>query len=172
MLSRLFTWAFYAVVFFLLGAWIGGFSPGLRALMRDGGQAAVATYEKVQQWAVGTITDRPTPEPSAVKPSPADLLRSARAAFERGEVNESIALYRERLRDDPDDLDARGELGNALSNAGRLTEATETYYEVAVRLARAGDTARARALEAAIRRDNAALADKLSARLKAGKSGG
>jgi tetratricopeptide (TPR) repeat protein len=170
MLARLSTWAFYAVVFFLLGAWFGGVSPGLRSLLREGGAIAVAGFGQAQHWAMATISERPAPQPSA-EPSPVDLLRAAREAFERGEVNESIALYRQQLARDPSDIDARGELGNVLSGAGRLKEAAEAYYEAALRLSRAGQGARAQALAAVVRRHDAALADRLAAELKMAKSG-
>jgi Flp pilus assembly protein TadD len=158
-------------VFFLLGAWAGGSSQGLRGVMRQGGELAVLGFGEVRQWAIATITERPKPQPTAAEPTSADLLRSARSAFDRGEVNQSVALYRERLRRDPADLDARGELGNALTSAGRLAEADEAYYEVALRLARSGKGARASALEAAIRRHDTARADKLAAELRTAKAG-
>ena len=171
MLSRLFTWAFYALVFFLLGVWVGGFSPGVRALTREGGAVATAAFEQVQHWAIATITERPAPRPTAAEPTPADLMRLAREAFERGETSDSVALYRQRLIDDPNDIDARGELGNVLTSAGRLSEADDAYYETALHMGHAGQSAQASALEAAIRRHNAALADKLVAELKIAKSG-
>lgn len=165
MLARLTTWLFYAVVFFLLGAWVGGFSPGLRALMREGAEEARAGGEIVWRWARGTISE--SSAPAATEAQTKDLLQSARAAFAHGDVDQSISLYRDLVKQKPDDVDARGELGNVLLNAGRLQEAAQTYYETAVRLARASEGARARALEAIIRRNDPDLANRLENELKA-----
>jgi tetratricopeptide (TPR) repeat protein len=84
-----------------------------------------------------------------------------------GNVSEAIALYQNLLKAKPDDVDARGELGNVLLSAGRLQEAGQTFFDAAVRFARAGDAERARALAPAVRRADPALADKLDAELKA-----
>jgi tetratricopeptide (TPR) repeat protein len=190
MIARLITWMFYAVVFFLLGVWVGGFSSGLRGLLRDGvGQVQVAG-EDIYRWAYQSIgKSAPAPEPaqaptlspfppqSAVASpppptAPSATLESARAAFARGEVSQSIALYHDLLKAKPDDVDARGELGNVLLGAGRLKEAATTFYETAVRLARAGDVQRAKALALSVRRGDPELADKLNAELNAlGASG-
>src|SRR5271157_1819918 len=169
MIARLTTWLFYAVVFFLLGAWVGGFSPGLRALLREGVQEAQAGADQVYRWANGTIgkTSPPTPAATVAAPSPQGALDSARAAFARGDVSQAITLYQALLSQKPDDVDARGELGNVFIGAGRLQEAAETFYETAVRLARAGDAGRARALAPIVRRIDPALGDKLDAELKA-----
>ena len=69
---------------------------------------------------------------------------AARSAFARGDVSQAISLYQNLLAQKPDDVDALGELGNVFLSAGRLQEAAGAYYETAVRLARAGDDARAR----------------------------
>jgi tetratricopeptide (TPR) repeat protein len=167
MLARLTTWVFYAVVFFLLGAWVGGLSPGLRALMREGAQEARAGAEFALRWAGATISESRAPPPVAPEQAAKDLLQSARAAFARGDVENSISLYQELLKQEPDDVDGRGELGNVLLNAGRVQAASQTYYETAVRLARSGDEARARALEPIIRRNAPELADRLENDLKA-----
>jgi tetratricopeptide (TPR) repeat protein len=169
MIARLTAWLFYAVVFFLLGAWVGGFSSGLRALLREGAQETQAGAEEIYRWANGTIGKTPTPTPAATvaAPPPPGALDSARAAFARGDVSQAISLYQDLLKQKPDDVDARGELGNVFLSSGRLQEAAETLYETALRLARAGDAGRARALEPIVRRNDPALADKLDAELKA-----
>ena len=184
MIGRLTTWLFYAVVFFLLGVWVGGFSPGLRALLRDGAQQAQAGGEQIYRWANSTIgkTTPPAPEVTATPaPAPAvdaapvvaapqssqETLDSARSAFARGDVSQAISLYQGLLARTPDDVDARGELGNVYLSAGQLQEADSAYYETAVRLARSGDGAHASALSSIVRRNDPALADKLDAELKA-----
>jgi len=175
MIARLMTWLFYAVVFFLLGAWVGGFSPGLRALLRQGVQTSEYGAREIYRWANNSIgkssapetADAPAPVVAAPPPTPQGTLDSARSAFARGDVSEAISLYQAILAQKPDDVDARGELGNVLLSAGRLQEAAEAYYETAIRLARSGDSARARALVPVVRRNDPALADKLEAELKA-----
>jgi len=176
MIARLTTWLFYAVVFFLLGTWVGGFSPGLRALLRQGAEQAQAGGEQIYRWANSSIGKTATPEPAATAapdasptppPAPQGTLDSARSAFARGDVSEAISLYHSLLAQKPNDVDARGELGNVLLSAGRLQEAAEAYYETAIRLARSGDSARARALAPVVRRNDPALGDKLDAELKA-----
>ena len=175
MIARLMTWLFYAVVFFLLGAWVGGFSPGLRALLRQGVQTSEYGAREIYRWANNSIgkssapetADAPAPVVAAPPPTPQGTLDSARSAFARGDVSEAISLYQAILAQKPDVVDARGELGNVLLSAGRLQEAAEAYYETAIRLARSGDSARARALVPVVRRNDPALADKLEAELKA-----
>jgi len=175
MIARLMTWLFYAVVFFLLGAWVGGFSPGLRALLRQGVQTSEYGAREIYRWANNSIgkssapetADAPAPVVAAPPPTPQGTLDSARSAFARGDVSEAISLYQAILAQKPDDVDARGELGNVLLSAGRLQEAAEAYYDTAIRLARSGDSARARALVPVVRRNDPALADKLDAELKA-----
>ncbi len=167
MLARLMTWVFYAVVFFLLGAWVGGFSLGLRALMREGAQEAQVGGEIVWRWARITISEARAPAPGAAEPTAKDLLQSPRAAFARGDIDQSISLYQELLKKEPGDVDARGEFGNVLFGAGRLQEASRTYYETALRLAQASDGERARALEPIIRRNAPQLADRLENELNA-----
>jgi tetratricopeptide (TPR) repeat protein len=178
MIARLTTWLFYAVVFFLLGTWVGGFSPGLRALLRQGAEQAQAGGEQIYRWANSSIGKTTTPEPAATAaaapdasppppPAPQGTLDSARSAFARGDVSEAISLYRSLLAQKPDDVDARGELGNVLLSAGRLQEAAEAFYATAIRLARSGDGARARALAPVVRRNDPGLGDKLDAELKA-----
>ena len=175
MIARLMTWLFYAVVFFLLGAWVGGFSPGLRALLRQGVQTSEYGAREIYRWANNSIgkssapetADAPAPVVAAPPPTPQGTRDSARSAFARGDVSEAISLYQAILAQKPDDVDARGELGNVLLSAGRLQEAAEAYYETAIRLARSGDSARARALVPVVRRNDPALADKLDAELKA-----
>ena len=167
MLARLTTWVFYAVVFFLLGTWVGGFSPGLRALMREGAHEAQVGGEIVWRWAGNTISESRAPALGANEVATKDSLRSARAAFARSDIDQSISLYHELLKQEPDDVDARGELGNVLLGAGRFQEASQTYYETALRLARSGDGGRARALEQIIRRNDPDLAGRLENELKA-----
>jgi tetratricopeptide (TPR) repeat protein len=185
MIARLTTWLFYAVVFFLLGVWVGGFSPGVRALLRQGAQQAEMGGERIYAWANSTIgktspppapVEASEPPPQSAAPaapvvsspaaSPEASLDSARSAFARGDVSQSISLYRDLVTQSPDDVDARGELGNVLLSAGRLQEAAGAYYETAVRLARSGEGARARSLVPVVRRNDPALADKLEAELK------
>lgn len=180
MIGRIATWIFYAVFFFLVGVWAG---PRLPAV--DGVVASIVGwgYDAVgglQKWALAGDPKKPA-EPAPAAPAapaspaapaeqpaaaPADL-QTAREAWGRGDVAAAIAAYEDFLLQNPGDVDARGELGNVLYAAGKFPEAAKVYFDVATRLHAKGETVKAKALEPAVRRGDAALADEL-ARLLAG----
>lgn len=190
MIGRIATWLFYAVFFFLVGVWASPRMPtldGVVASVFDLGYRGVLT---IQEWALASTPEDPAKEapaapaapanPAPAVPAPANPapavpaplpaaadLSAARAAFAGGDITGAIAAYEEFLRGHADDLDARGELGNVLYAAQRFAEAARVYFDTAVALIARGDVARARALEPAIRRGDAALADDLLKRLGA-----
>jgi tetratricopeptide (TPR) repeat protein len=63
-----------------------------------------------------------------------ESLSQARAAYAKGDPDAAIDAYQDYLQSNPDDVDARGELGNVYYSQGNLTEAAQTYYDTASRL--------------------------------------
>jgi tetratricopeptide (TPR) repeat protein len=64
---------------------------------------------------------------SGQTPSPQVLFRDAEAADARGDVQEAIRLYREFLQANPDSVEARTNLGVALSRIGLYNDAIVQY---------------------------------------------
>lgn len=171
MIGRISTWVFYAIFFFALGVWAGPRMPGIGDLGAKFADIAWSGIERVQAWAIGGMPEEPKPAeptPPAVVETPAMPaadLNTAREAYARGDIGGAIDAYRAYIAANPQAIDARGELGNVLYGAGRLNEAAEEYYAVAIALIAAGDMTRARTLEPAIRRGNPTLADDLVKKL-------
>lgn len=157
MLTRIVTWLFYAIVFFVLGAWTCSHTTGVRGFLQSGADAGLGGFQRVQNWALGTIT----PKPGAPAWKGPSILEIARSAYARGDISVAISAYQEILKESPDNLDARGELGNVLFSSGRLQEAAEVYHATAQALIAKGEIDRARALVPAIRRGNAGLATEI-----------
>lgn len=55
----------------------------------------------------------------------------ARQAFAAGNMNEAIDSYRAYIARHPQDIGARGELGNVFFSVGAGNEAAQTYFEAA-----------------------------------------
>lgn len=99
----------------------------------------------------------------------ADLVAKAKAAAERGEIKEALALYAEVLAGEPENPEALGGTVRALLAAGRENEARSALARVPAQLADHAEIAGARsalALAEEGRRAQGELAS-LSARLKA-----
>jgi tetratricopeptide (TPR) repeat protein len=58
-----------------------------------------------------------------------DLYREAIAAYERGQISQSILLYEQLVKLEPDSVPARTNLGVALAQVGRYREALTQYQE-------------------------------------------
>ena len=56
-----------------------------------------------------------------------DPPRQANEAYERGEYSEAESLYRQALRENPENYKLHFNLGNALANQGKFDEAIEAY---------------------------------------------
>lgn len=166
MIGRIATWIFYAVFFFLVGVWAGPRLPSLDGMVASVVDLGYRGIARVQEWAISDNPEKPAEKaPAAAAVPAAGELAAARDAYARGDVAGAIAAYEEFLRQSPDDVDARGELGNVLYSAGRFPEAARVFHETALALLKRGDAAKARALEPAIRRGDAMLADDLLKRL-------
>lgn len=64
----------------------------------------------------------------------ASPLDAARRAMAERRYPIAVSLYRQQLSAEPDNIDAYGELGNALLLMQRPNEASQSYYEAATRL--------------------------------------
>ena len=62
--------------------------------------------------------------------APADTLDKARLAFTNGDLQGSLAAYKEYIARDASNLDARGELGNVYYLSGNYQDAAQTYYDL------------------------------------------
>jgi hypothetical protein len=60
-----------------------------------------------------------------------DAMTKAREAFASGDVNSALEGYRQIIAKNPDDMGARGELGNVLYTIGMVPEAAQAYFDTA-----------------------------------------
>ena len=67
--------------------------------------------------------------PSASQQSPEQIYKEASEAYDRGEVARSISLYERFLRERPDSVVARSDLGIALVHERRYREGIAQYHE-------------------------------------------
>ncbi|MDE2578254.1 MAG: tetratricopeptide repeat protein [Hyphomicrobiales bacterium] len=187
MLAWIGTRLFYAALFFLIGVWAATVSPRLRHLVHRSGDVGAQSVEQMKIWTNSTLasTERslaPSPEP-ATKPAPAApagatteetkrieaartaSVAAARAAYARGDATEAINLYRAVLKDNPDDVAARGELGNIYFASGRRRDAAQIYHEAALISLAHNDVANARKLAPAIAEGDSSLGADIYRRL-------
>lgn len=101
----------------------------------------------------------------AVTKSNAELLNHARLAFQSGDSNKAITLYRELSDLNPDDPNAYGELGNVLYSQGRWQQAGQAYYEAATRLLQQGQMEQVQYLYRVIHGLDRESADKLRSQM-------
>jgi predicted O-linked N-acetylglucosamine transferase (SPINDLY family) len=81
--------------------------------------------------AAGANGTAPAPDAAPARPDPAaEALADARQCFRRGDLPHAGHHYRRALEADPDNLDARYELGLVLHRAGRLAEASDSFRAV------------------------------------------
>jgi hypothetical protein len=163
---------FYAVVFFMLGAWVASVSPGFKGIMRHATETARQGFDGMRDFTSGTLRApdpeaKPPARPPPSAPTASELLVRARDAYSRKDLLGAVNAYRAYIDRNPDATDARGELGNVYFAAGRLRDAAEMYFEVATRHLASGDIAGARALRGAVRKGDAPLGDELDRRIAA-----
>jgi thioredoxin-like negative regulator of GroEL len=92
-------------------------------------------------------------------------LNTAREAFANGNADASITAYQAYLKDNADNADARGELGNVYYLTGKLPEAAQAYYDASKLLIEQKHPERVPALLPIIGQVNPALADELAQKL-------
>jgi Flp pilus assembly protein TadD len=71
---------------------------------------------------------------------------AARTAFQNGQYEKSIGLYRDIIAANSDRFDAWGEMGNVYMRIGDSVQAGAAYYEAAAIMVRHGQPARARSV--------------------------
>ena len=91
-----------------------------------------------------------------------ELLVNARNAFNLGAIAESEKIYIELTQLDNDSPDNYGELGNVYYSQGKWDEASQAYYEAAVRLITTGNHNQVAYLQRVISGLNKEHAEKLS----------
>ncbi len=179
MASWIGTRVFYAIVFFMFGAWVASMSPEMKGVMRQASEIGSQGFEKMRIWTSNSLTPRAgTPEerkgaaPEAVAPvaAPAvpDLLVNARAAYARGDILGAINAYRDYIDRNPGSIEARGELGNVYFTSGRLRDAARIFYEAAIMKLNGGDAEGAKTFLGPVRQGDGALADDLARRIATG----
>jgi thioredoxin-like negative regulator of GroEL len=99
------------------------------------------------------------------KGSSEEKISSAREAFSRGDMDGAVTLYNEYIKNNANDPDARGELGNVYYMTGRLPEAAQAYYDAAKLLLEKKELERVDALLPVIAEANPMLADELVQKL-------
>ena len=102
-----------------------------------------------------------TPSFFGSSPQTNKYLLAARQAVVQHRNQEAVFLYHKQLSDNPDDIDAYGELGNLLLITQRPMEAAQNYYEAATRLFDYGFAETARPLIPLIERYEPILANLL-----------
>lgn len=103
----------------------------------------------------------------AAKPAPVaeEEFSKARTAFAAGDVNAAIQAYNEIITKNPDDVGARGELGNVFYTVGMMREAAQAYFDAASKAVDQKQFEVAEALLPAIIDGNPMLATQLSDKL-------
>ncbi|MFN3075553.1 MAG: hypothetical protein ABT940_01485 [Alphaproteobacteria bacterium] len=89
----------------------------------------------------------------------------ARQAFWAQDLARAEEIYLRLVRDNADEADLPGELGNVYLVEGRVSEASDQYLEAGLRAIRAGNRARAGAVVAILARVDRAKADLLRQKL-------
>ncbi|MDR3395783.1 MAG: tetratricopeptide repeat protein [Parasulfuritortus sp.] len=80
---------------------------------------------------VKSVIGKAVPNGPFGKGASEDQLNLARDSYAKGDVDASVAAYREYIKKNPSNADAHGELGNVYYTAGNLPEAAQSYYDAA-----------------------------------------
>jgi tetratricopeptide (TPR) repeat protein len=113
---------------------------------------------------VRTVANK-VPAVSFGKGSGDDKIANARDAFARRDVDGAVAMYKEAIKSNANDVDARGELGNVYYMTGRLPEAAQAYYDAAKLLLAKKEFARVDELVPVVAEVNPMMADELAQKL-------
>jgi len=94
-----------------------------------------------------------------------EVLNKGRDAFAAGDMEGSVAAYKEYLKSNSNNADAHGELGNVYYLTGRYQEAAQSYYDSAKLLIEQKQIDRVPPLLPVVAQVNPALADELAEKL-------
>ena len=176
MASWIGTRVFYAIVFFLFGAWVASESPKMQDVMGQVSEIGSQGFEKMRIWTSSTLShsastsEKPNEAAAeavapAAAPAGPGLLLNARAAYARGDILGAINAYRNYIDRNPGSMEARGELGNVYFTSGRQRDAAQIFFEAAIMKLNGGDAEGAMTLAGPVRQGDAALADDLERRI-------
>ncbi|HHL19522.1 MAG TPA: tetratricopeptide repeat protein [Thiothrix sp.] len=87
--------------------------------------------------AAAAITNKPAPTGFEGK-TPAELLQQARIAFNQKELDKSVAIYQQLIKQQPNVIEYKGELGNVFYHQNKPKEAAALYAEIALPLIQQG----------------------------------
>ncbi len=91
-----------------------------------------------------------------------EKLNNARQAYAHGDTNAAVTAYNDVIKNNPNNADARGELGNVYYMTGRVPEATQAYYDAAKLLLEKKELDRVDALLPIIAQFNPMMADEIA----------
>ena len=94
-----------------------------------------------------------------------DKLASAREAFAAGDIDRAVASYSDVIKNNANNADALGELGNVYYLTGQLPQAAQAYYEAANLLLDRKEFDRVEPLLPVIAQINPMMADELIQKL-------
>lgn len=126
--------AFYLIAILFLAA-LGYYSYANGYFKAAGDKAselfAALPWNKQAETATATDAQPASAEATKVAALPEEVLSKARGAFATGDVNAAIQAYNEVIAKHPNDIGARGELGNVFYTVGMMREAAQAYFDAA-----------------------------------------
>jgi tetratricopeptide (TPR) repeat protein len=114
---------------------------------------------------VKSVIGQTVPDGPFGKGASQDQLNLARDSYAKGDLDTSVAAYKEYIKKNPANADADGELGNVYFTTGKLPEAAQAYYDAAKLLIDQKQPERVVELMPVIAQVNPALANDLSMKL-------
>lgn len=127
--------------------------------------ASVATEKEAADMAQPEQAESLSSDKEAVAKSHTELLNQARLAFQSGNSDKAVSLYKELSDLNPDDPNVYGELGNIFYSQGKWKQAGQAYYEAATRLLQKGQRGQVQYLHRVIQGLDQESAEKLRAQL-------
>ena len=87
---------------------------------------------------IAATTPVVTSTPSFEGKTLAELLQHARIAFNQKELDKSVAIYQQLIKQQPNVIEYKGELGNVFYHQNKPKEAAALYAEIALPLIQQG----------------------------------
>lgn len=128
--------AFYLIaILFLAALGYYAYANGYLKTAGDKASEMFAALTSSSKPADGNVaaegTQSAKPEAAKVAALPEEVMSKARAAFASGDVNAAIQAYNEIIAKHPNDIGARGELGNVFYTVGMMREAAQAFFDAA-----------------------------------------